>query len=419
MQNRKSYRRVLAFSFLLLATFLFAIASPALASHKGGPNEPARCLGQEGRGIFQFFSGACDAGLNEVIGCSGGDCGCSTSRCKVPPPPPVISHCGRDGERACCITEPRFANGIDSGCEQGYVEMIGCKGNCRCGGTNPLGFHSTSNCRVCGQKGARACGGVVGLGGSCDEGLAEIFGICTSCGQKGQIVCDGWYCEPGYRAILGFCSEVEQIAEPDCDCTPVPVGLNDDGTVPGYADLHAHIFSNEGFGGLVLWGDAFHPLGINEALRRDDYAYQIDVVNMHGNHVSPFGFEGKPVHGVGGILDLVGLGTSPLKGLDVIPHDHDLGGHGAPNFKGWPKWHTTTHQQMYYRWLERAYKGGLRLTVMLAVSNEALCKGSKRKKGRTCNDMEAIDYQIQAAYNLQAFVDAEKGGAGQGMVPHR
>jgi hypothetical protein len=30
------------------------------------------------------------------------------------------------------------------------------------------------------------------------------------------------------------------------------------------------------------------------------------------------------------------------------------------------------HQQMYYRWLERAYRGGLRLMVMLAVNNEVI-----------------------------------------------
>jgi microsomal dipeptidase-like Zn-dependent dipeptidase len=86
---------------------------------------------------------------------------------------------------------------------------------------------------------------------------------------------------------------------------------------------------------------------------------------------------------------------------------------GYPKFRGWPEWDTGNHQQMYVDALHRAYRGGLRLMVMLAVNNEALCrKLAKPAPGRTCDDMEAIDVQIEAAKRLEAHVDALHNGRG-------
>ena len=73
--------------------------------------------------------------------------------------------------------------------------------------------------------------------------------------------------------------------------------------------------------------------------------------------------------------------------------------HGWQSFDAWPSWNTTLHQQMYYRWLERAYKGGLRLMVMLAVNNEVICRlHVQRYRYRFCDDMTTVDDQIRALY---------------------
>src|SRR5438876_717565 len=43
---------------------------------------------------------------------------------------------------------------------------------------------------------------------------------------------------------------------------------------------------------------------------------------------------------------------------------------GYPTFTSWPSRQLATHQQAYVDWLFRAYQGGLRLMVMLAVNSE-------------------------------------------------
>jgi hypothetical protein len=63
---------------------------------------------------------------------------------------------------------------------------------------------------------------------------------------------------------------------------------------------------------------------------------------------------------------------------------------------------------MYHEWLKRAWQGGLRLMVMLAVNSETLCVLSNHRASWNdpahpfalagpCNDWHAIDRQIQAA----------------------
>ncbi|MGH3998670.1 MAG: membrane dipeptidase, partial [Pseudonocardiaceae bacterium] len=52
--------------------------------------------------------------------------------------------------------------------------------------------------------------------------------------------------------------------------------------------------------------------------------------------------------------------------------------------------------------------------VMLAVNNEYLCGLANKLPDRTCNDMEAVDLQLQAAKDMEAYLDAKSGGPGSG-----
>jgi microsomal dipeptidase-like Zn-dependent dipeptidase len=152
----------------------------------------------------------------------------------------------------------------------------------------------------------------------------------------------------------------------------------------GIADMHAHPFANEGFGGLFFQGKSFSPLGLADALPTCESA-----------------------HGSLGLGDLVGNAAGGRLG------------HGTkafPSFAGWPRWNTMNHQQVYYKWLKRAHEGGLRLIVSHAVNSEALCSLMKIKSTYGCNDMKAVDRQIDAAYALEKFVDAEEGGLGKGWL---
>jgi microsomal dipeptidase-like Zn-dependent dipeptidase len=97
---------------------------------------------------------------------------------------------------------------------------------------------------------------------------------------------------------------------------------------------------------------------------------------------------------------------------------------GIPSFNNWPHFLDGGHQQMYYKWLERAYEGGMRLLVNLAVNNKVLCELSftrdKHKYSRdegneipySCEDMSTVDDQIAAMKALEQFIDDENNGEG-------
>lgn len=180
----------------------------------------------------------------------------------------------------------------------------------------------------------------------------------------------------------------------------------DDGTVYGFVESHSHLFTNLAFGGGgVFHGAPYHPLGVQHALPDCDL-----------------------VHGEGGRKDFMGssLGGSAGSITDLLPalvsgelpektHDTD----GYPAFTSWPDAHrSSTHQVQYYKWLERAYLGGLRLLVQHATTNEVLCQlvvgiGAQPKRF-DCNDMVSVDRIIEDTYALERYIDALSGGPGEG-----
>ncbi len=218
-------------------------------------------------------------------------------------------------------------------------------------------------------------------------------------------------CPPGKRWWdLWGCLDSGYSGEPSTGVVGLP-SLTQPANQPvrGIADIHQHQFANLGFGGEVFWGASFDPVqGINGALAWCDYTWDFPIVNLAGARTSGSG-PGDEAHGPNVLFGQVF--THPVS-AGTREGFHNVGGTGA--FDGWPTFRTMTHQQMYYRWLERAYQGGLRLTVMLAVNNEAMCRASKKRQdwGDTvCDDMPAVDRQLQAAKDLEAFVDFEDNGA--------
>jgi len=150
----------------------------------------------------------------------------------------------------------------------------------------------------------------------------------------------------------------------------------------GFADAHCHIAGSEGFGGKVIWGKIFHPLGITWALP-----------------------DSKELHGDSGSKDLICNVATGKSRYDTS---------GWPDFRQWPGADMPTHQTVYYRWLERAYLGGLKLIVNFAVSNKVLCQLAGHAQGYSCDDMEAVDRQLKHTRDLEAYIDAQCGGPGKG-----
>ncbi len=164
---------------------------------------------------------------------------------------------------------------------------------------------------------------------------------------------------------------------------PVTGGDNPFQEVRGYFDGHLHMMAFEFLGGRVRCGRPWHPYGVAYAL--------VDCPDHEpGGH--------------GAVLEAVLSGGDPVTG-----HNTD----GWPTFEGWPRHDSLTHEQIYYKWLERAWRGGLRMFTNLLVDNNQLCKLYPLKKN-SCNEMDGVRLQAQRIHELERYIDAQNGGPGEG-----
>jgi microsomal dipeptidase-like Zn-dependent dipeptidase len=415
----------------LLALLLLLSPDVTAASECGSAGQRACCIESTER--LTEGTGGCRVGLAEVTGCSG-DCACgglglaptfgfrSSSQCVG------VTECGGEFERACCTTETRNDDNpvpLSAGCNDYLTEVpFGLYsgpdvGSRLCGNTALLWF-SNGACVPCGTDRAQACSDEDGNRYCRSDDLIEVGGICYACGAAGQGFCGDGMCNESRHPDGQSCAPDTAIDEPNCNCAPEapPEGA----AVNGYADLHLHMFANLGFGGLTVWGEPFNEYyGISQALRGCNMAQYANgrplnfnvVKGVHPELVLPDPLRLQtPIHGDFHMSDMLGMGNGQ-HGLDsILP----TGGvewdpayaNGHDHFVGWPRWNSVTHQQVYYKWLERAFKGGLKLAVMLAVTNEAACATGSRiaDSDFDCNDsMRSIDLQLERARDFETFLD--------------
>ena len=160
-------------------------------------------------------------------------------------------------------------------------------------------------------------------------------------------------------------------------------GATSYGETRGLVDAHMHMMAFESFGGGLHCGRPWSPLGVEVALT--------DCPDHYPN-------------GSAALVENVASYSDPSRTHDPV---------GWPTFADWPDNESYTHENTYYRWMERTYRSGLRLVVQLAVDNSALCFVNPHKK-YSCNEMQAVDRQIHDMYALQDYVDAQYGGPGEG-----
>lgn len=178
-----------------------------------------------------------------------------------------------------------------------------------------------------------------------------------------------------------------------------------DGELFGVVETHGHLLTNFGFGGGgIFHGAPFHRLGVEHALSSCEPFHEADGRrDIVGYALSASGSAGE-------IVTALISGRAP-------DFAHDAAGY--PQFTDWPNsWGNRMHQSMYYRWLERAWLGGLRLFVQHATGNSVLCElvaGAGWQPIRySCNDMISVDRQLVEARNMERYIDAQHGGPGKG-----
>ncbi|WP_428241109.1 membrane dipeptidase [Gynuella sp.] len=199
------------------------------------------------------------------------------------------------------------------------------------------------------------------------------------------------------------------IADSQCEDFPLPYarGVDDElrreGPLSGYVDLHTHLMSHLGFGGVIFHGE---PYGDPETAL--DYCPSHDGESHSGGHSR-----------VEAILQDDILGAA----FNTARHDNE----GYPNFPYWPAYNGYTHQTMYYEWVRRAYQGGLRAMVVLAVNGDYMFGATDNGlpdiiKGipiasdpvLDLNDMATLRRQTEAVFDMQSWIDARNGGVGKG-----
>ena len=200
--------------------------------------------------------------------------------------------------------------------------------------------------------------------------------------EAGKLVLEG----PGDGSEFAF-ELTEGCAEfPEIDVNvdgPVVGGQSPYGEVRGFMDLHLHMMAFEFLGGRARCGRPWHRFGVEYAL--------VDCPDHEPG-------------GYGALLEKVVSKDDPHEG-----HNTD----GWPTFEGWPKYNSLTHEQVYYKWLERAWRSGLRMFTNLLVDNNQLCKIYPFKKN-SCNEMDGVRLQAKRINQLQDYIDAQSGGPGEG-----
>ncbi len=156
------------------------------------------------------------------------------------------------------------------------------------------------------------------------------------------------------------------------------------GEVSGLIEGHIHGMAYEFLGGRAHCGRPWHRFGAPFALR-DCPDHELG-------------------HGCAAVLENVLYGN-PARCHDPV---------GWPTFAEWPDYKSLTHEQTYWRWLERAWRGGLRVYVNLFVENRILCQVYPFKQN-SCNEMDSVLLQAQRIRELQDYIDAQYGGPGKGF----
>jgi microsomal dipeptidase-like Zn-dependent dipeptidase len=157
------------------------------------------------------------------------------------------------------------------------------------------------------------------------------------------------------------------------------------GETRGLLDAHMHMMAFEFLGGRAHCARPWHRWGVTVAL--------VDCPDHYPG-------------GEGAALENAISYGNPARTHDPI---------GWPTFRDWPAAKSLTHEQSYYKWTERAWRGGLRLYVNLLVDNAVLCELYPYKQN-SCNEMDGVRLQARRIHELQDYIDAQSGGPGKGWL---
>ena len=161
-------------------------------------------------------------------------------------------------------------------------------------------------------------------------------------------------------------------------------GATEFGEVGGIVEGHMHWMAFQYFGGNFRCGKPWDAYGIAAALP--------DCADKEG----PRGT------------------AAPLQ--NTLNYGNPEQPHSTENYPSFPNQSkdNLTYEGMYYRWVERVWKAGLRLMVMGVNENRVLCE-LQANRTESCNEMDTMRRGFRAIRELEDYVDAQAGGPGKGF----
>jgi len=172
-------------------------------------------------------------------------------------------------------------------------------------------------------------------------------------------------------------------AQLDVSGTP-PTGISYQ-RVNGLVEGHMHWMTFEYFGGNFHCGRPWHKYGIAYALPDCSSIEGPQGINAPFQNFFNYGNPAQP---------------------------HETAGY--PKLTSWSK-DNLSYEGTYWRWIERAWAGGLRLMVMGVNENRVLCE-LQTNRTTNCNEMDTVRRAIADMRELQRYIDAQAGGPGKGFM---
>jgi microsomal dipeptidase-like Zn-dependent dipeptidase len=240
-----------------------------------------------------------------------------------------------------------------------------------------------------------------GAGGTANPAFTHVF-----VGKKiNKLIIGDWADIPKGRAtgkgVLSLKVDTQQ------DLTPInpPVGIELSkmwrslpNSLRGFADLHTHPMVNLALGGKLVHGGP----DVGSLLPTDSKCQN----KVRAKSIAQALGTDNSTHGGWGAFDNT-CGDDIRKAvIDNFQEQNkatvtpDWAG-GYPSFKDWPKWNDITHQKMWVDWVRRAYDGGERVIVALAMNNATIAAGVAGPGDGPTDDKASADLQIA---EIKSFV---------------
>ena len=243
-----------------------------------------------------------------------------------------------------------------------------------------------------------------GFGETNDNWDLKAITVVLSNGAGGVIVATGTG-----NPLARLTGDLPSVVLDGPNCIANVLGPQPAGPLRGFVDLHTHPLANLGFGGKLFYGgpDAGSLLPADPDCNRDVRAANMQQALGHdGSTHGSFGVGGPFSSGGLGVQNSCGdaLREQVIHGVQKGTSgaaDESSDAHGAPDFPEWPVWADITHQKMWVDWIQRAYAGGLRVLVALAVNNKTLGDMTAGPGDFPTDDKASADLQIG---EIKAFV---------------